>query len=764
MFKRTTEPVKKDTPVAGGNLSAARRINFEQSWGILHEGFKKLLDFLGSNLKKPFNHSEYASLYTTCYDLCTQKVETGKPNTTATEILYDRYQSSIAEYLTQQVVPALRQRQGEALMMEAVRRWNNHQIVVRWLQKLFVYLDRYYTRHNNRDSLKDVGMKCYQSMVYESIKTDMSKALLNKVHAERQGELIDRNVMKDGIQLFIEMGLNTLTAYEKDFEAPLIAESATFYKAESARWITEDSCPEYLIKAEKRLKEEHERCKVYLHPNTEPHLIKVVEAELITKHQTRLLEMDSGFLNLLRDYKLDDLRRMYQLFKRVNGLTPMAEKTKTFITEEGLTLVKTHQAKEKIDTNDFIQQLLDMHEKYQVLVTEYFDKEICFMEALKDAFTVFVNRDLQLTNAQTNQTTTTNTAELLATFCDKLMKDTGKLGEQALEDILEKVVRLFGYISEKDLFQEFYRKQLSKRLLLTKTNDEAERSLIARLKRRCGASFTARLEGMITDKNLSEDIQNQFKNWVNEKGIKLKLDFQARVLTTGFWPMFKTDTLNVPEDLSACMTAFKDYYDTRTQSRVLKWIHSLGQAQLNANYESGTKELSLSAYQACILLLFNQSEELTCAEIQKILSLPTDDVKRSLFGLTFGKYSLLSKKNDKKKGVDMDDVFVVNRNFENPSRRIKVPNIMEKFTDDEIGKMRNDTLEDRKHAIEAAIVRIMKTRKQLSHNDLVMEVSKQLMQYFMPEPKIIKRRIEDLINRDYLERDKSKQNFYNYLA
>ena len=72
--------------------------------------------------------------------------------------------------------------------------------------------------------------------------------------------------------------------------------------------------------------------------------------------------------------------------------------------------------------------------------------------------------------------------------------------------------------------------------------------------------------------------------------------------------------------------------------------------------------------------------------------------------------------------------------------------------------------EDRKHAIEAAIVRIMKTRKTLDHQKLVLEASTQLMRHFKPDPRQIKKRIEDLIAREYLERDASNSTVYKYLA
>lgn len=64
--------------------------------------------------------------------------------------------------------------------------------------------------------------------------------------------------------------------------------------------------------------------------------------------------------------------------------------------------------------------------------------------------------------------------------------------------------------------------------------------------------------------------------------------------------------------------------------------------------------------------------------------------------------------------------------------------------------------------VDAAIVRIMKTRKKLSHQQLLSEVFSQLR--FTAKPADLKKRIESLIEREYLERDDEDSNLYHYVA
>ena len=64
--------------------------------------------------------------------------------------------------------------------------------------------------------------------------------------------------------------------------------------------------------------------------------------------------------------------------------------------------------------------------------------------------------------------------------------------------------------------------------------------------------------------------------------------------------------------------------------------------------------------------------------------------------------------------------------------------------------------------MDAVIVRTMKSRKRLSHTVLVGELMSQLR--FPATSTDLKKRIESLIEREYLERDTDDGTFYKYLA
>ncbi|CAM6022244.1 unnamed protein product [Sphagnum balticum] len=736
-------------------------IELEQGWAFMQKGITKLKNLLEGVPEQQFNSEEYIMLYTTIYNMCTQK-----PPQDYSQQLYDRYRESFEEYINSMVLPALREKHDEFMLRELVKRWDNHKIMVRWLSRFFNYLDRYFIARRSLPALSEVGLMCFRDLVYAEMKTNVKDAVVALIDREREGEQIDRALLKNVLGIFVEIGMGNMDAYETDFETSMLQDTAAYYSRKAASWIEEDSCPDYMLKAEECLKREKERVGHYLHASSEQKLLEKVQHELLTQYENQLLEKEhSGCHSLLRDDKVEDLSRMYRLFCRIpKGLEPVAGVFRQHVTDEGTTLVKqaedaaSSKKAEKKDTvgvqeQAFVRKVIELHDKYLQYVSECFVNHSLFHKALKEAFEVFCNKGVAGSTS----------AELLATFCDNLLKKGGseKLSDEAIEDTLEKVVKLLAYISDKDLFAEFYRKKLARRLLFDKSaNDDHERSILTKLKQQCGGQFTSKMEGMVTDLTLARENQTSFEEYLSEAATSNPgIDLTVTVLTTGFWPSYKSSDLALPAEMVKCVEVFKEFYQTKTKHRKLTWIYSLGTCNITGKFDAKPIELIVTTYQAAVLLLFNTTERLSYTDIKGQLNLTDEDVIRLLHSLSCAKYKILNKEPSSK-SVTQTDFFEFNVKFTDKMRRIKIP----LPPMDEKKKVIEDVDKDRRYAIDASIVRIMKSRKVLPHQQLVLECVEQLGRMFKPDFKVIKKRVEDLIAREYLERDKDNPNMFKYLA
>merc|ERR1719510_2086691 len=148
------------------------------------------------------------------------------------------------------------------------------------------------------------------------------------------------------------------------------------------------------------------------------------------------------------------------------------------------------------------------------------------------------------------------------------------------------------------------------------------------------------------------------------------------------------------------------------------------------------------------------------SEIQMQLGIPDEELKTALLPFIHPKLQVLQKKPGGKK-IEANHMFRLNGKFTNNAKRIPIPvfKVQKKAAAPEVPQ---EIAQQRRHQMDAAVVRIMKARRTFTVQELLGEVIQQLQARFQPDPRLIRKRIEVLIAQDYLERDEDDRNMLIY--
>ncbi|XP_076935501.1 cullin-3A-like [Bidens hawaiensis] len=708
----------------------------EKTWKILEHAIHEIYNHNASGLS-------FEELYRHAYNMVLHKFG---------EKLYSGLVSTMTVHL-KEIAAAVEASQGLLFLEELNRKWMEHNKALQMIRDILMYMDRTYIPSSHKTPVHKLGLNLWRDNIIHSadIQTRLQDTLLETVQKERNGEVINRGLMRNIVKMLMDLGSSV---YQQDFEQSFLDLSANFYRGESQQFIECCDCGEYLKKAEKRLNEEIDRVTHYLDAESEVKITNVVEKEMIESQMNRLVHMEnSGLVNMIVDDKYDDLARIYNLFRRVpNGLTLIRDVMTSHIRETGKQLVIDPERVK--DPVEFVQRLLEEKDKHDKIINLAFNNDKTFQNALNSAFEYFINLNAR-------------SPEFISLFVDdRLRKGLKGVSEEDVEVAFDKVMMLFRYLQEKDVFEKYYKQHLAKRLLSGKSlSEDAERSLILKLKTECGYQFTSKLEGMFTDMKTSQDTMQGFYDSMGPM-LAEGPTLIVHVLTTGSWPTQSTTTCNLPPEILTVCDKFKTYYLGTHKGRRLTWQTNMGSADIKATFSKGQKhELNVSTYQMCVLMLFNNTDGLSYKEIEQAVEIPTVELKRCLQSLACAKGKNVLRKEPMSKDVSEDDEFFFNEKFSSKFYKVKIGTVVaQKESEPEKQETRQRVEEDRKPQIEAAIVRIMKARRVLDHNNIVAEVTKQLQSRFLPNPVVIKKRIESLIEREFLERDRDDRKLYRYLA
>jgi len=747
-----------------------------QTWNVLAKAIDEIYDRNASQLS-------FEELYRNAYNLVLHKHGT---------LLYDGVTDKLNSHLTE-TAERLSNVPNTSLLIEVSTIWAEHQITMIMVRDILMYMDRTYIQQQRRRPVYQLGLHLFRLTVWEhpKVKERSTELLMTAIALERAGLLTDdRSVLKQVLGMLSELGQSDgSNVYESDFESPFLAQTQEFYRIESQGYLSQNTATDYVVKATKRLEEEKDRSTALALPlTTETPLQSIIETELVERHARTLVDTEhSGFAALLKDdTKLDEMRDMYTLFARVpTSVDNLREALAERIKSDGRVLI-VDQEKGASDPPAFVRGVLTMRDRYEKILDVSFRGEKRARKRMRESFEDFLNKDARA-------------ASCLSVYVDELLR-VGLKGatEDQVTQELDKIIIVFRYLSDKDVFESFYKQHLAKRLLMGRSvSDDAERSMVSLLKAECGYQFTSKLEGMFNDMRISRDMQDSYKTYKRAQASQQQqcegeirdsgkpIDIEVDVLTNGYWPSQNIPPCILPKQVQDAIARYTKFYLEKHTGRKLSWQTSAGSAELKATFGSELKyrrhELGVSTYQMCILLLFNDADSLTLGQIRSKTQIPDSELRRHLVSLCTPKHRIL-RKGSRGRGINSDDdTFTFNPEYGSKLKRIRIPLVKETSVSKDgadggtagngsavasavDGSVPLKVEEDRRHLVEAAIVRIMKSRKSLGHNDLFAEVTRQLSVRFNPSPQFVKKRIESLIEREYLERSQQDHRLYTYVA
>ncbi|TEA26081.1 hypothetical protein DBR06_SOUSAS2210054 [Sousa chinensis] len=777
-----------------------RVVDFDETWNKLLTTIKAVV------MLEYVERATWNDRFSDIYALCVAYPEPlGERLYTETKIFLENH----VRHLHKRVLES-----EEQVLVMYHRYWEEYSKGADYMDCLYRYLNTQFIKKNKlteadlqygyggvdmNEPLMEIGelaLDMWRKLMVEPLQTILIRMLLREIKNDRGGEDPNQKVIHGVINSFVHVEQYKkkfpLKFYQEIFESPFLTETGEYYKQEASNLLQESNCSQYMEKVLGRLKDEEIRCRKYLHPSSYTKVIHECQQRMVADH---LQFLHAECHNIIRQEKKNDMANMYVLLRAVStGLPHMIQELQNHIHDEGLRAT-SNLTQENMPTL-FVESVLEVHGKFVQLINTVLNGDQHFMSALDKALTSVVN--------YREPKSVCKAPELLAKYCDNLLKKSAKgMTENEVEDKLTSFITVFKYIDDKDVFQKFYARMLAKRLIhgLSMSMD-SEEAMINKLKQACGYEFTSKLHRMYTDMSVSADLNNKFNNFIKNQDtvIDLGISFQIYVLQAGAWPLTQapSSTFAIPQELeksdqaenhkySWCQSfpiyhakglvnllieenaaplegknaQFELFYSQHFSGRKLTWLHYLCTGEVKMNYLGKPYVAMVTTYQMAVLLAFNNSETVSYKELQDSTQMNEKELTKTIKSLLDVK---MINHDSEKEDIDAESSFSLNMNFSSKRTKFKITTSMQKDTPQEMEQTRSAVDEDRKMYLQAAIVRIMKARKVLRHNALIQEVISQSRARFNPSISMIKKCIEVLIDKQYIERSQASADEYSYVA
>jgi cullin-4 len=596
------------------------------------------------------------------------------------------------------------------------RNYINKMLIV---SKTLMYYERNYLR-NESITLVDLSRYTFYTCILIKNKEKIINLILSLIEEDRNGSYVDRVTIKSVISVIYSINNNELIS---DIEHKILEGSCELYKKECLKLETIYDYKEYTTFTFQRLKDEEKRIE-------ELGLISLVDKLLLNFIQEMILAYITS--DKIVYYLVNNFNDM-GFFNSINYISRynMVNEHHIFIKQFSLAIEKiAFDILAKKD--DLIENLLEFIENIEKIKKFLKLSDIKELELIHIRLSSCLSNPFGLISTQLSLYIDKN-----YTKCD-----------------VDKIINLFKYLDDKDVFEINHRKLLSIRLLNSYC-EEFEVKLISKIRLNCGSLFTHKLEIMISDIKNSHNIYNNYLN--SSFYQKSSYDLSIFVLTESNWLIHNQCILNSDELLNILerykiksnISLFNDFHKCKYKDKVLRFNLILGKCEVTIKYKSGEYLLIMNMLQTMILFTILNNKSISFSELASLFKTTNTTLSSNINPLLVLK--LLKNESHR---------LVLNSSFSFNRRVIKFD--QKKIQSNE-EKVKENIKSNRDYILDSNIIRIMKSKKSIYHNELISELLNEIKSSFNPEIMSIKLRIESLVERGYIKRDEKNNSIYVYI-
>ena len=340
----------------------------------------------------------------------------------------------------------------------------------------------------------------------------------------------------------------------------------------------------------------------------------------------------------------------------------------------------------------------------------------------------------------------------LSKYCDNFLKNYSKKSPRedvsyvTFDKFLRDVMIILKALNNKSTFVTIYKKDLSKRLLISKSsNINMEKKVVDTFLELVGDNDEINaLQIMLRDIEISREKFTLLPIYPDAQ-------FSALILEKKVWPEIpkSDDKITLPPIFAGTLSKFTKLYheqEQRNKNRLLDWEnYALHQVVISAQFDAGEKELHVNLLQATVLLAFLEKDFYEFEDLKRTLNISDKLLKKVLASFTTERYPVLLKE---------ESLYVFNRKLSEKAKRIKLPLSRDKDSTSSTHENTNMLVQkNRSVEFRSAIIRAIKPVKKISFAELLKQTFDMVSVRELCDIADLKTNLEWLIENDYIKRE-----------